>query len=456
MGRSGPVFLLFLGCAAFPRPPVDPPAKLEVVVDKATRQVEARNFEVASATLRHYVEVYPNDVRLWNLLGISEGELGRISAARDVFERGLKLAPGNISLNENLGFLYYRQDRFADAKRYLAKALALGSENPGVAFSLAATKIRTGERERGLAELKHLEAPLAGFPDYWDERGWDELPKHPAAAEAAFSRALSLAPDDLRGLNGAASAAEIQELDEKALSFLLRAKRAHPDDVDTLVHLGTVCLRRDLTIDALSTLERAHNIAPSNNAALYFYARAQIGVRQWQKAHDLFTEFARRVPNFAATYYALGWLDIKLNRRAGARRELEHCLQLAPHSADPRYELAQLDLDDGEIDSAGKLLSTVLEQDPRHAKANVAYGDILLKRGNLDEARGHYETAIQSDPSSGAAHYKLSTALFRLNRREEAETERELGAKLNAEALKSSKTVFRLASPDGALLGAAQ
>ncbi len=452
MGRSEPVFLLFLACAGFARQQ----GNVEAAVDEATRRVEAHDFKSASAALKRYVDIYPNEARLWNLLGISEGELGRIPAARDAFERGLKIAPNSISINENLGFLYYRQDRFAEAKPYLGKAVALGSRNPGVAFSLGAAKIRTGQRELGLSELKLLEAPLAGVPDYWDERGWAELPKDPAAAEADFSRALSLAPDDLRALNGAASAAEIQELDEKALSFLLRAKQAHPDDVDTLVHLGAVCLRRDLTIDALAALEHAHKIAPSNSAALYFYARAQIGVRQWQKAYDLFSEFGRRIPNFGDTYYALGWLDIKLNRRAAARRELEHCLQLTPQSADARYELAQLDLNDGEIDSAAKLLRTVLEQDPNHAKANMAYGDILLKRGDFAAAQARYETAIQSDPNSGAAHYRLSTALFRLNLTEEAEKERALGAKLNQDELKSSKTVLRLATPDGALLSAAQ
>ncbi|MGI8991226.1 MAG: tetratricopeptide repeat protein [Bryobacteraceae bacterium] len=452
MDRSAPVLLVFLAISGFARQQVNPDA----VVEETTRQVADRRFEAASATLRHCVHLYPKDVRLWNLLGISEGELGRMPSARDAFERGLKVAPDDVSLNENFGFLYYRQDQFASAKPFLAKAVALGSKSPGVAFSLAAARIRTGDRAKGLLELKSLEVPLAGFPDYWDERGWAELPKDPVAAETDFARALSLAPDDLRGLNGAASAAESRNLDEKALSFLLRAKQAHPADVDTLVHLGAVCLRRDLTIDALAALEHAHKVAPSNNTALYFFARAQIGVQQWQKAHDLFSEFALRVPNFAATYYALGWLDIKLNRRTQARKELEHCLQLAPDSSDPRYELARLDLDDGNIDSALTMLRAVLEQDPGHAKANVACADILLKRGNLTEARSHYERAIQSDPTAGAAHYKLSTVLFRLNRPEEAEKERALGTKLNADELKSSKTVLRLASPDGALLSAAQ
>ncbi len=426
----------------------------KAVIGEATRLIEARNFKAASSLLHRSVRLHPREVGLWNLFGISEGELGRTASAKDAFERGLKISPGSVALNENFGLFYYRQERYADAKTYLAKAVSLGTRNPGVAFSLAASKIRTGDRKSGLTDLKGLETALSTYPEYWDERGGAELLQDPSAAENSFARALALAPDDLRGLNGAASAAEMRKLDEKALGFLLRAKQSHPDDIRTLVHFGDLCLRRDLTLDALAALEHAHKLAPLNSTALFFYARAQIGVQQWQKAYDLFTEFSRRVPNFAGTYYALGWLDTKLNRRAQAREQLEHCLKLAARSADPRYELAQLDLDEGRFDSAEKMLRIVLQQEPHHAKANVAYGDILLKRGDLDGARTHYEIAVQSDPRSGAAHYKLSTALFRLNLVQQAQKERALGTELNAEALKSSKTVLRLASPEGVLLSA--
>jgi len=433
-----------------------PPDRLEALVDEATHRIGARDFQSASVSLKRSTALFPQDVRLWNLYGISESELGRIPAARAAFERGLKLSPGSTSLNENLGFLCYREGYFPDAKRFLGKAISLGSKTPGVAFSLAAAKIRTGERDQGVAELKSLETALADIPDYWDERGWAELSTDPAGAGISFSRALSLAPDDLRALNGAASVAEMEKLDEKALSFLVRAKQASPDDVETLVHLGSVCLRRDLTIDALAALDRAHRLAPANNEALYLYARAQIGMQHWQKAYTLFSEFAHRKPGFAPTYYAMGWLDIKLNRRAEARKHLEHCLALAPNSADPRFELAQLDLDNGALDSAEKSLQTVLEQEPGHAKANIAYGDLLLRRADPANAAVRYRTAIQADPESGPAHYKLSTALLRLNQPEEAQSERALGTKLNDQALKSSKTVLRLASPDGSLLSAAK
>ena len=441
------IFVLFIS-AGLVRP-ADPQ---DTIAARAVSQMEAGDFKNAAIALRRLVAQPPGRSDLWNLLGVCESELSHSAAAKDAFEKGLKLEPDSVSLNANIGNLLYRQSDYPAAKKYLTKAIALGSANPGVAFSLAASLIRIGEEQQGLALLKQLESALADQHEYWTERGWVELRLDPPAAAATFDRALALAPDDVRALNGAASVAESQKDDEKAVSFLLRAKKAQPDDIRTLLHFGSVCLRRDLTIDALEAIEKAHKLAPDNNLALFLYARAQIAFQQWQQSHDLFSEFDRRVPNFAQAQYALGWIDTKLNRTAEARQHLNKSLALDPKNADALYELGQLDLNDGRTHAAEKNLHAALSIVPEHAKANTAMGDVLARRGDLPAAKARYEAAIAADPKLGPAHYKLSMVLTRLHDNEGAERERTLGATLNAEATKASKTVLVLTDPDGRLL----
>jgi len=219
-----------------------------------------------------------------------------------------------------------------------------------------------------------------------DERGTAELPQDGAAAAASFSRAKQIDPGSVRALEGCAYAAERQGLDEKALTFLLEARKVEPENVAVLTHFGMVCIRRDLGIDAVAALNRAHLLAPTNNLVLYELARAQISVENWQQAHDLFLDFSTRVPSFAPTYYALGWLDIKLAHVEQAKTELQHCLQLEPKLTDARYELAQLSLDNGDLATGEALLRTVLKEKPNHAKANVAMGDLLMRQGKVAEA----------------------------------------------------------------------
>jgi tetratricopeptide (TPR) repeat protein len=424
----------------------------DLVLARAVAQITARNFQEACLTLRPMAAQSPRVPDFWNLLGICESELHRSGAAREAFERGLQLAPDSIALHENLGLLLFNENEFSEAKRDLAKAVALGSTQPGVAFSLAASEVRTGEPARGLARLRKLEEPLGGQAAYWTERGWVELAGDPAAASASFDHALALSADDARALNGAASAAEARHEDEKALSLLLRARKAQPADVRILMHFGALCLRNDLGVDALSALEEARKLAPSNNLALFLYARAQIAFQQWQEAHDLFAEFDRRVPNYPPAQYALGWLDVKLNRSAEARQHLEKTLALDAKQVEARCDLAQLDLEEDRLADAESLFSTVLKAQPRHARANIGMGDVLLRKGDLPGAKARYEAAIASDGNSGPAHYKLSTVLLRLHENERAAEERARGTELNAQALKAAKTVLVLAEPDGRLL----
>ncbi len=417
-------------------------------IEDATARIQRGDFQSARAVLEKSLQEHSEEPELWNLLGIADTELHDLSSAQAAFERGLQLAPNSVSLHENTGLLFYREADYLDAKRHLARAVELGSQKPGVVFSLAACRLRTGEASRAVAELKSIESAFHDVSAYWDERGRAESLHDPVAAERSFNRAVELQPDDLSALNGAASAAEKQGLDEKALAYLIKARRANPNDVTTLAHFGSVCIRRDLGLDAVSALKRAHELAPLNNSVLYLLARANISLQNWQEAYDLFDSFSKRVPNFAPAYYAMGWIDRKLSRTDDARRMLEHCLALSPGMIDARYELAELELDDGQIDAAEKLLEAVLRQNPNHPKANAAMGDIMMRHGDLRGAETFLETAVRADPKLAAAHYKLSILFFREHNPQKAEAEKALAATLTAQANRTSKTQLKLILPE--------
>jgi tetratricopeptide (TPR) repeat protein len=428
-------------------------AQTQAAAQSAIEMIQRGEFAKAQQALEGELRRSPQDAALWNLLGIASTELHETAKAHDAFARGLKIAPNSVSLNENTGLLFFKEADYRNAKKYLLKAAGLGRQNPGVKFSLAASRLRTGEPERALEELKSLEAPLGGSSEYWEERGRAEILTDAPAAEVDFSRAIELNPHSSVAFNGAASAAEKQGLDEKALAYLIRAKQTNPNDISTLTHFGVVCIRRDLGLDAKNALEKAHQLEPSNNTVLFLLARANISLQNWQNALDLFNEFARRVPSFAPTYYAMAWVDLRLNQRDEARKLLKKCLTLQPDLADARVELAQLLLDDGQLPEAEREVKAALETDPNHAKGNQLLGDLLLRYGKIDEAQLRMQKAIQADPKSSAAHYKLAAILSRRHETERAAQERALAMTLAEENKKGNKTQLQLVLPDS---GAAQ
>ncbi|MFL6463203.1 MAG: tetratricopeptide repeat protein [Bryobacteraceae bacterium] len=425
-----------------------PSGGAEALAQSAIQAIQQGDLVKARKALEAGSRRFPGNVEIWNLLGIARTELHETAGARDAFEHGLKLAPNSLPLNENTGLLFFKEANYPTAKKYLVKAVDLGSQSPGVKFSLAASRLRTGESARALEELKSLEGQLGGSSDYWEERGRAEIPVDAAAAEADFARAVELNPKSSVALNGAASAAEKQGLDEKALAYLIRAKQVNPNDVSTLTHFGAVCIRRDLGLDAKDALERAHELEPSNHTALFLLARANISLQNWQRAADLFTEFIRRVPQFAPAYYAIGWVDLRLNKRDEARTFLEKCLQLQPDLADARVELAQLDFEDGQLQKAEGEVRTALQTDPKNAGGNLLMSELLLRGGQIDQARAFVERSIETDPKLPAAHYKLATILARQHETERAGQERALATTLAEQSKKESKTQLRLVMPD--------
>ena len=423
---------------------VEPQASLLEV----ERRIQQGDFKGASELASAGLKVHPGEAELWNLLGIAEGELGKYQASEDAFQRGLRVAPRSATLEENLGLIFFKQSKYLATKEHLTRAVGLGSQKPGVRFSLAASRLRTGEAAQGLADLKSLEGALGGLSEYWEERGFAELKADPKGAASSFRRALDIQPESLRALNGAASAAEQQGSDEEALAYLIRAKNKAPEDVPTLMHFGVVCLRRDLGPDALTALNKAHTLQPENKSALYLLARANVAFQNWDGALELFQDFARKAPQYPVTYYAMGWLEIKTGRSGDARRDLEHCLRLAPDLADARYELGQLDVDDNRLEAAEREFATILQQYPSHVKANVAMADLDLRRGKLNDAQAHLERALAEDPNFGPAHYKLSQVLQRKHETERAQEEMAIAERLNERAKQQSKVQLRIAIPE--------
>lgn len=413
----------------------------------ATAALQQGDFRSAASFAEAGLQRSPSDLPLLNLLGIARSELGDTRSAQTAFERGLKIAPTSVSLNENLGLLFFKRGLYGPAKQHLSRAVAAGSSNPGVRYSLAAAYLRTGEAERARSDLQALEPALANVPDYWEERGRAELPVDPKIAETSFLRAAALAPDSTAAFNGAASAAEAQGLDEKALAYLIDFRKRQPNDIPTALHFASLCVRRDLGPDAIEALNKVRALQPNNQTALFLLARANISVANWDAARRLFLEFLRINRRYAPALYAVAWVDLQLNRRDEARRYLDLALAAQPRYSDALCERAQMEADDRRTAEAERDLTAALAVDPHSARANLLGGDLRSHAGDLASARAHYERALASDPNSSAAHYKLATVLNRLGDKRRAGEERSRAAALAEQNKKESKTQLRLVLP---------
>jgi tetratricopeptide (TPR) repeat protein len=110
-------------------------------------------------------------------------------------------------------------------------------------------------------------------------------------SERNAQRVLSLAPDCIACYQTLAQIADRHDNSEKALAYLVAAKKRAPEDPEVLFEFGKVCLERNLVDDALSALSKAVELQPDNDSYVYALGSAQC----WRRP------FARRTGAFPTT-----------------------------------------------------------------------------------------------------------------------------------------------------------
>lgn len=90
------------------------------------------DWEAGIAAMRAYSQIYPDDAANWYNMARVYSALGLYADAVRAGERGYQLAPHTGSGADILARVYRRADRFADAKRVAAAAVAEGNDRWGI------------------------------------------------------------------------------------------------------------------------------------------------------------------------------------------------------------------------------------------------------------------------------------------------------------------------------------
>lgn len=107
--------------------------------------VALRDHEVQIKGMRYPVECYfdralrftPDDGAVYGTYGSYLFSLGQVDRAGEMFKKGLAYEPDNMTLNYNLGLVYFKQHDYDKARTYAKKAYAAGYPLPGLKNKLA-------------------------------------------------------------------------------------------------------------------------------------------------------------------------------------------------------------------------------------------------------------------------------------------------------------------------------
>lgn len=238
--------------------------------------------------------------------GVAFFQRGYLDQAVESFRRVVRSNPTNADAYYNLGTIYLKEQRSAEARAALERVVQIKSEYPDAWNNLGMLAAEAGRGDEAIQNFKRAieQNPRYSIAYqnlgnlYRSEQRW-------ADAEQALERAHDLAPDDpdVNYSLGMLFAHENQS--DRAQTYLERAIALRPDYPEALNNLGVLYLRTERVAEAIRTFERCTQVSPSFDQAYMNLARVYAAEGERSKAEDVLRALLRQHPNHAQARQAL-------------------------------------------------------------------------------------------------------------------------------------------------------
>jgi tetratricopeptide (TPR) repeat protein len=298
-------------------------------------------------------------------LGVVYARLGRYAEAIEQYRRALGLDRNNQPIRFNLAVAYYKTARLMSASEELKTVVAAQPENKNALYLLADCQLRMGEYKKVIELLAPLEA--ANHND----------------------RALAY----MLGL------AYINEKQPEKGQLLIDRILRDGDTAEAHMMMGTTYLVINDHENALKEFKRAVELNPKLPMANSFYAQTLVRMGSTDEAMVAFGQELETNPNDFDSNLQMGILLKQEQKLDEARRYFERALVVRPGEPNARFYIASLDV------AAAK----------------------------LSEALPALEALTKDAPDFVEAHVMLATVYYRLRRKADGDRDQAVVNRLNAE-----------------------
>lgn len=369
-------------------------------------------FDKALQEFSAILKDYPDDVVALMNKGITLSFMGRLDEAEQVFEKALKIQPGNPLLHKHLADIFEKKGNVKSAKEQYQRIIQLVPEGTELA-KLAEAKLAIFNGEENLA------------------RG--ELIK----ARSEFEKALAIDPNNYSARMSLATVYHSLGNLQKAQDILLTLIDEDPNNLDARLKLGTLYLEENKPNDAVNELEFV--IAHGKDSSFAKQANALLDkIRQAEKKQSgreltieqriaLYKEEVKEDTNNRQAWLDLGLLYIRLQRTDEAKNALENVIRITPDDTKALAILAGLYRDSGMLDKAIETYKHALEleKNPNQRK-NLEHQLAIVKArksfndGNMKDAEEQFKKIIDNDKNNYTANFYLGLIYSRDGKMEDA------------------------------------
>ena len=385
-----------------------------IQADKARRAFEdifslinSGQFEHAEKRCKSYLEESPDDINVLGLLGVVLLRIGKITDAKPILEKTIRLEPNFAKPHEDLGTLCLYEGNPERAVQYFEEAIRLDGSEAGAYAGLAKALARLGDNKAANeAEKRHLElSPIA--------QALAKAHKLLAAgqttkAEEVCNNISKQHPANTNILRMQASIATEDGQHIIAEGLLKRIIKLSPNNCRPYVDLGRFLGERDRFPEGVDVLKQAVALEPSVVTSQQMLADFLSIVGQSSDALEIYDAVLGLDPDYSPALVGRGHMLRILGRWDEAIISYESAIAARPDFGQAWWSLASLRnyrFSTEQIDEMRAQVNSASEDDNAMVSFHFALARACEDDSDFDGAWQHYvlgnslkREAIQYDP----------------------------------------------------------
>jgi tetratricopeptide (TPR) repeat protein len=341
----------------------------------------------------------PNAERLFTR-AVELHQAGDLLGAIETYKAVLTLTPGDPDVLSNMGAAYVRLGQFEDGIRRYEAALEADPLSNTVRLNLALAYYKSARPNEAIPHLKRV---VAAEPE----------------AKGAY---LVLAECYLQ-------TGQHQDL----VSLLKPREQMFGEDLAYAYLLGTALLQADNTAEGQQYIDRIFRAGESAEAHLLM-GMAYLSRQDYPTAKTELERAVKLNPKLPTVNSLHGRTLLALGAHEEAEVAFRRELAVNINDFEANLQLGHMRRGLQRFDEASAYLERAMAIRPRDLTARKLLADLRLQTGRTDEALVMLEELATEAPDIVEIHVQLATAYNRLKRTDDAQRERAIVDRLNAEA----------------------
>ncbi|MBS1803245.1 MAG: tetratricopeptide repeat protein [Acidobacteria bacterium] len=306
---------------------------------------------------------------------------GRMTDAKDVFEKLARMEPAVAEIHASLAAICFKLREYDEAVAEIGKAQKLKPTLPRLDTLLGLSLAELGKFNEALPKL---------------EKGFKQ--SDPISRKLCGLQLLRVFGNLGR--------------DAEAVQTSLELNKLYPEDPEVLYHTGRIYGNY-----AYITMEKLQTAAPDSIWMLQARGEANESQKNYDAAIDAFNHVLSVDPHRPGIHYRMGRVHLAQfaeNRdpkfREAAIQDFNAELGVDPRNGNASYELAYLAAQAGDREKAQQAFEAAIQRFPDFEEALVGLGGVLLEGQTPQNAVAPLRRATKIRPDDEVAWYRLAQA----------------------------------------------